>query len=102
MKRYPFLAIIVSVLAFSFLNKLYTGQDFSSVLKMDSHIFIYSDKGIFEDQAAMYNFILITLNVDQGDSMNIRKQIENALLSVQKHPERSRHGLSCAKSAPAV
>ena len=73
-------------------NRFYSEEDFSTVLKIDSHIHINSDQGIFEEQAIKDNFILITLNVDHGDSMNIRNQIENALLSVQKHPGRVFYG----------
>lgn len=67
-------------------NRYYTESDFSSVLKIDSHIHINSDDGVFEDQAAADNFILITLNVDHGDSANIMKQFNNAVKSFQKHP----------------
>jgi hypothetical protein len=55
-------------------------------LKIDSHIHINSDDGVFEEQAAADNFLLITLSVDHGDSANIRKQFNYAVLSAQKHP----------------
>lgn len=67
-------------------NNFYTESDFPSVLKIDSHIHIDSDDGVFEDQAAADNFILITLNVDHGDSANIRSQFNHAAQSVRKHP----------------
>jgi predicted TIM-barrel fold metal-dependent hydrolase len=67
-------------------NNYYAEQDFSSVLKVDSHIHIGSDDGVFEDQASADNFILITLNVDHGDSANIRNQFNHAVLSVKNHP----------------
>ena len=69
-------------------NKYYTEQDFPSVLKVDSHIHIGSDDGVFEDQASADNFILITLNVDHGDSANIRSQFNLAVLSAKRHPGR--------------
>jgi hypothetical protein len=67
-------------------NDYYTQEDFTSVLKIDSHIHINSSDGVFEDQAAIDNFILITLNVDHGDSANIRKQYNYAVLSARNHP----------------
>ena len=66
-------------------NSYYTENDFKSVLKIDSHIHINSDDGVFEDQAAADNFLLITLNVDHGDSASIRNQFNNAVQSFQKH-----------------
>jgi hypothetical protein len=73
-------------------NKFFTEEDFKSVLKIDSHIHINSNDGAFEDQAANDNFLLITFNVDHSDSANIRKQMENALISVQKNPGRVFYG----------
>ncbi|MBP1666853.1 MAG: amidohydrolase, partial [Bacteroidetes bacterium] len=70
----------------------YSNDDFSSVLKIDSHIHINSDKGDFEDQAVRDNFVLITLGVDHGDSANIRSQQENATLSAAKFPGRVFYG----------
>ena len=84
-----FKLILCSMMAFfvfSCQNKYYSEEDFSSVVKIDSHIHINSDDGMFEQQASADNFILITLNVDHGDSANIRKQFNHAVLSAQKHP----------------
>ncbi len=83
--------ILVFMGAFMFIfsgcrNNFYTESDFPSVLKIDSHIHIDSDDGVFEDQAAADNFILITLNVDHSDSASIRNQFTDAVRSVQKHP----------------
>ena len=80
--------LLIAALAFSCRNSYYTEQDFSSILKIDSHIHINSDDGVFEEQAAADNFILITLNVDHGDDTNIRNQFDYAVLSAQKHPGR--------------
>jgi predicted TIM-barrel fold metal-dependent hydrolase len=66
-------------------NRYYTEEDFGSVLKVDSHIHINSDDGIFEDQAAKDNFILITLGVDHSDSANVRMQFDFAVSSARKH-----------------
>jgi predicted TIM-barrel fold metal-dependent hydrolase len=67
-------------------NKYYSPGDFTGLLKIDSHIHINSDDGVFEDQAAADNFLLITLNVDHSDSANIRSQFDYAVNSVNKHP----------------
>jgi predicted TIM-barrel fold metal-dependent hydrolase len=67
-------------------NDFYSEKDFQSVLKIDSHIHIGADDGVFEDQAASDNFLLITLNVDHSDSANLRKQFDHAVMSAQKHP----------------
>ncbi|HQK70881.1 MAG TPA: amidohydrolase family protein [Bacteroidales bacterium] len=66
----------------------YFEDDFAKVPKVDSHIHINSDDGVFEEIAAADNFILISLNVDHGDSASVRKQYEYAVASVQKHPGR--------------
>jgi len=76
----------MATLAYSCTDRFYTGEDFSTVLKIDSHIHIGSDDGVFEEQASADNFILITLNVDHSDSSSIRKQFDYAVLSAQKHP----------------
>jgi hypothetical protein len=73
-------------------NNYFTAEDFQTVLKIDSHIHINSNDGAFEEQAAGDNFLLITLNVDHSDSANIRKQMENALVSAQKYPGRVFYG----------
>jgi predicted TIM-barrel fold metal-dependent hydrolase len=67
-------------------NKYYSADDFTSVLKIDSHIHINSDDSAFEDQAAADNFLLITLGVDHSDSAGIRNQFSYAVSSVNKHP----------------
>ncbi len=80
-------AIVILLFALlSCRNRFYSETDFPSLLKIDSHVHINSDDGIFEEQAAADNFMLITLNVDHGDSANIRKQYNHAAISVQKHP----------------
>lgn len=73
-------------------DKYYSEGDFSSVLKIDSHIHINSNKGYFEEQAIKDNFILITLEVDHGDSANIRRQQENATFSAGKYPGKVFYG----------
>ena len=92
MRRYLFVISITTLALFSCKNKFYSEGDFQSVLKIDTHIHINSGDGAFEDQAVADNFMLITLNVDHGDSASIRKQMENALPSVQKYPGRIFYG----------
>jgi predicted TIM-barrel fold metal-dependent hydrolase len=69
-------------------NSYYTEEDFQSVLKIDSHIHIESNDGVFEGQAAADNFLLISLNVDHTDSATIRRQFDYAFLSAKKNPGR--------------
>jgi hypothetical protein len=66
----------------------YSAKDFQSVLKIDSHVHINSDKGFFEDQAAKDNFVLLTINVDHSDSTAVKNQLKWALNSVKKYPGR--------------
>lgn len=73
-------------------DNYYSEGDFSSVLKIDSHIHINSNKGYFEEQAIKDNFILITLGVDHGDSANIQRQQENATFSAGKYPGKVFYG----------
>jgi len=75
-------------------TRYYSPDDFSSVRKIDSHIHIGSDDGVFEDQAAADNFKLISLNVDHGDSANLAKQLNYAMLSAEKHPGNVFYGSS--------
>lgn len=85
MKFKIFSLLLLPVLAFGCRNSYYTEEDFSKVPKIDSHIHIGSDDGVFEDQAAADNFVLITLNVDHSDSANIRSQFNYAVASAGKH-----------------
>jgi predicted TIM-barrel fold metal-dependent hydrolase len=88
MNSLKYISILILILISGCGNNFYTESDFGTVLKIDSHIHINSDDGVFEDQAAQDNFILITLNVDHSDSANIRKQFNEAVSSAGKHPGR--------------
>jgi hypothetical protein len=94
MKIKIFIPVLVSLVLTGCQDKFYSEEDFSSVNKIDSHIHIGSDDGVFEEQAADDNFVLITLNVDHGDSANLRKQFNLASLSAQKYPGRISFGPS--------
>jgi hypothetical protein len=66
----------------------YSSKDYQSILKIDSHVHISSEKGFFEDQATKDNFVLLTINVDHSDSTAVKKQLDWALESVKKYPGR--------------
>jgi len=87
MKSKVAFSVLFSLILLSCQNRFYSEGDFTSVLKIDSHVHINTDKGYFEDQAKQDNFLLVTLNVDHSDSANIKKQLDYALLSTQKHPD---------------
>jgi hypothetical protein len=55
-------------------NKYYSSNDFRSVMKIDAHVHIESDNGIFEAQAADDNFKLLTIEVDHSDSASLAQQ----------------------------
>jgi predicted TIM-barrel fold metal-dependent hydrolase len=88
MRRLLICLFSLSLLVSGCKGRFYNEIDFASVLKIDSHIHINSDDGIFEDQAAADNFLLITLGVDHSDSAGIRKQFDYAVATAQKHPGR--------------
>jgi hypothetical protein len=67
-------------------GKYYNENDYNSVLKIDSHVHLSTNKGIFEDQAFKDNFLLLTLNVDHSDSLAVKNQFVSAIKSVQQHP----------------
>ena len=67
-------------------SKYFTKDDYQSVLKIDSHAHIDTDKGFFEDQAVKDNFRLLTINVDHSDSAAVIKQHDIALNSIKKYP----------------
>jgi predicted TIM-barrel fold metal-dependent hydrolase len=88
MNKNILIALLIMLALISCRNKYYDTDDFSSVKKIDSHIHIGSDDGVFEDQAAADNFILVTLNVDHGDSANMIRQYNLAVKSAKNHPGR--------------
>ena len=67
-------------------NNYYTSEDYQTVLKIDSHVHINSDRGCFEEQAIKDNFSLITLNTDHSDSSAVKQQLDYALISIKKYP----------------
>jgi predicted TIM-barrel fold metal-dependent hydrolase len=85
--RFTYIIFATLILA-SCQSKYFTAEDFKSLLKIDSHIHIGSDDGIFEEQAVKDNFLLVTLNVDHSDSANIRKQFNYAVESAKMYPGR--------------
>jgi predicted TIM-barrel fold metal-dependent hydrolase len=75
-------------------NRYYSEKDYPSLLKIDSHVHINSDKGYFEEVAKRDNFILITLNVDHSDSAGLKAQLDNAILSARNYPGKVFYGPS--------
>ena len=73
-------------------DKYYSKKDYQSVLKVDAHVHLNSDKGYFEDRAIEDNFMLVTLCVDHSDSVSVKKQLESALLSKNKYPGKVFYG----------
>ena len=85
--------LIILLIAFTQCqNNYYSLKDYQSVLKIDSHVHIDSDKGFFEDQAIQDNFRLITLNVDHSDSASVKQQLDWALISEKKYPGKVFYG----------
>ena len=64
----------------------FSKEDFQSTHKIDTHIHLDSDRGLFERQAIQDNFKLITINVDVSDSASVNHQHYLALLSAKKFP----------------
>lgn len=69
-------------------NGYYSEADFRKVLKVDTHVHIATDKGFFEEQAAIDNFALVTINVDHSRQELLDLQLDMAIKSVRKHPGR--------------
>jgi predicted TIM-barrel fold metal-dependent hydrolase len=67
-------------------SNYYSKDDYQSVLKIDTHAHIDTDKGFFEEQAVKDNFKLLTINVDHSDSAAVNHQHEVALNSIKKYP----------------
>ena len=86
MKIKTSLFIFITLALASCQANYYTMEDFNSVLKIDAHVHINSDKGYFENQAKKDNFRLITICVDHSDSAAVKQQQDYALLSVKKYP----------------
>jgi hypothetical protein len=85
--KYSILYIFCAVLIFSGCrSNYYSTDDFNSVLKIDSHAHIDTDKGFFEEQAVKDNFILLTINVDHSDSAAVIRQHDVALNSIKNFP----------------
>ena len=88
MKSIFTLLLLLTIMSSGCTNNYYTDADFVLVKKIDSHIHINSDDGVFEGQAESDNFVLITLNVDHSDSAVIRSQYNYAVRSAEEYPGR--------------
>ncbi len=67
-------------------SNFFSIADFQSVLKIDTHVHIDSDRGVFEKQAIQDNFKLVTINVDVSDSASVNHQLSHALSSTKFFP----------------
>jgi len=67
-------------------SKFYSNGDFRTVPKIDTHVHIDSDRGLFEEQAIKDNFKVLTIGVDVADSVSVIKQHAYSLLSKNKFP----------------
>jgi predicted TIM-barrel fold metal-dependent hydrolase len=67
-------------------GKYYEEEDFNSVPKVDAHVHINSDDGIFEEAATLDNFMLISFNVDHPGDPGISAQQQFAIKSAKDHP----------------
>jgi hypothetical protein len=94
MKSYQIASAFLILIISACRNEYYSEGDYSSVLKIDSHVHIDSDKGYFEEAAKQDNFILVTLNVDHSDSAGLKEQLDYAILSAKDHPGRVFYGPS--------
>jgi hypothetical protein len=88
MKIKHFLPVLLIVALSGCRDKFYTEADFASVKKIDAHVHIRSGDGTFEAIASDDNFILISPNVDHGDSADLRIQQEFASASAEKYSGR--------------
>ena len=64
----------------------YGMSDYNSVLKIDTHSHIDTDREILEKQAVKDNFRLLTINVDHSDSAAVSMQHEIAVNAIKKYP----------------
>ena len=83
--RIPCFIVLILIFA-GCQNNYYALKDYQTVLKIDSHVHINSDRACFEDQALRDNFRLITLNTDHSDSSAVRQQLDYAITSTGKYP----------------
>ncbi len=88
MKIKHFFPVLIIVAFSGCRDKFYTETDFASVNKIDAHVHIRSGDGTFEGIASDDNFILISPNVDHGDSADMRVQQEFASASAEKYSGR--------------
>ena len=94
MKKLFFIILFAAFIIAGCKTNFYFEDDFNSIPKVDAHVHINSDDGVFEEQAEADNFILLTLNVDHSDSADLRKQLNYAVNSFKNHPGKVFFGVS--------
>jgi predicted TIM-barrel fold metal-dependent hydrolase len=82
------LFVLSATVIFGCADSSYKMDDYANVKKIDSHIHIRSTDGAFEGIASSDNFVLISLNVDHGDSADLAAQQDFASASAKKYPGR--------------
>jgi predicted TIM-barrel fold metal-dependent hydrolase len=86
MRTTLFYPLIIFLVLAGCRSNYYTQADFQTVPKIDSHVHINNDNGVFVDQALKDNFRLITLEVDHSDSASVSQQHTSALNAFKKYP----------------
>jgi predicted TIM-barrel fold metal-dependent hydrolase len=87
MKTSRFIFLLFSILISGCGNRYYTLEDYTGVLKFDTHVHLNSEQTFFEDQALKDNFRLLTINVDHSDSASVKEQLKFSLFQKRKFPK---------------
>lgn len=87
-KHFLYPLLIILTLLTGCRNNYYDTDDYLSVAKVDAHMHLTTDRTIFEEQAVKENFRLITINVDHGDSAEVKEQLKDAIAATRKFPGR--------------
>ncbi len=88
MKHFVFLITIVLSCCSSCQNVFYTMDDFTKVIKIDTHIHLNSSNTALAEQAREDNFKLLTINVDVPRYPSLAEQKAQALHQINLFPDR--------------
>jgi hypothetical protein len=88
MKRVIYFQVVLLFALAGCSDSYYSEKDFTSVVKVDAHVHIRSDKHDFEEQALKDNFKVLTINYDVGTAEEVKEQLNYALASIKKYPGR--------------
>ena len=88
MKIIASLSLMLLLVACSGQNQFYKAEDFEKVKKIDSHVHLRNEHGLFAQCAIKDNFRLVTIMIDRSNSQNaVQGQKKNALSQKNRHPE---------------